>query len=222
MWLQERGHISWWASDNYSFAVKAAYHGRSPACRFSSHRTRLWIWDWHHVSDWGKDLLHWFWPDFQNPSGHKIVLGRWDQGVSWWELRSLQLTSESGCFLYCPYDTNFIEFVLTLGWSILQANGLSLLLELLQHHVSPDIEAQHAALNAAVSLRRLCDGKHTANAFCKARGLHIVIARLKENSPLDREPLRLPAPLGPSTIRLECKYLLGKIAHVIQLREMLW
>lgn len=97
---------------------------------------------------------------------------------------------------------------------MLQAGGLSLLLELIGLEPDPsDDDSQHAALNAAVALRRLCDTRAHADAFCKARGLTTVVKRLKQNSAHDREPLRLPMPLGPSTVRLECKTLLGKTSE---------
>lgn len=74
-------------------------------------------------------------------------------------------------------------------------------------------EAQLAALNAATALRRLCDGAAATAEFCQSGGLEPVVSRIVEDDPEDRRPLRLPMPLAPSTVRAECKQLLGATSH---------
>ena len=74
---------------------------------------------------------------------------------------------------------------------------------------SSDREGQTAALTAATALRRLCDSSLATAAFCQAGGLDVVVSRIVTDAAADRQPLRLPMPLGPSTVRAECKQLLG-------------
>ena len=74
---------------------------------------------------------------------------------------------------------------------------------------SSDREGQTAALNAATALRRLCDSSLATAAFCQAGGLDVVVSRIVTDAAADRQPLRLPMPLGPTTVRAECKQLLG-------------
>ena len=106
---------------------------------------------------------------------------------------------------------------------MVQADGLSCLLELIDQPPAETFEdSELAALHATVALRRLCDRQVMADAFCRAKGLPIVAKRLKLNSPLDRAHLRLPMPLGPSTVRIECKLLLGESAADSSLDFGIW
>lgn len=78
-----------------------------------------------------------------------------------------------------------------------------------------DNEAQLAALNAATALRRLCDAASATAEFCRSGGLEVVVSRIVNDEPADRERLRLPMPLAPSTVRAECKQLLGEAAGTL-------